>query len=367
MERLVTVATFSLAAEAEAHKLLLQQEGIRAFLGDDNLVTMNWFFSNAVGGVKLQVAVSDADQARKILEDYRTPKDNAAHSVTFACEECGQSITFPRERCGHVETCPACDAYVDVPFHTQSLGRERCETDSSPSGTERPGLPKDFPSHSRTASQLWIEVLAVLCLGYFPYLVYALQSFGMGQNYRSFVDRELTLLVYAFQVSVPLLMILSLTGDPWSRFGIVRPHWAADALLGMVACVGGMIAAECAMSFLPASLLRAAKIVWVEGRLHPEGMPEYVLLLFACSASGFAEEAVMRGYLIPRFERLLESTWLPVLVTSLLFGSYHLYQGIAPAVGCVALGLVYAVVFCLSRRIWPLAIAHALHNFTLYA
>jgi membrane protease YdiL (CAAX protease family) len=97
-----------------------------------------------------------------------------------------------------------------------------------------------------------------------------------------------------------------------------------------------------------------------------EGAPAYFLLLLACLAGGFAEELVMRGYLIARLERLLGSTWLPVLVTSVLFASYHLYQGVNPAIGHFASGLVYAVSFCFLRRLWPLCIAHALVNFLLY-
>ena len=112
MEPLVTVATFSLPTAAEAQKLLLEHEGIRAFLADDNLVGMNWFLSNAVGGVKLQVAASDAERAREILQRSQAswgdrPEKGCEGDVTFACEECGDHLAFPRERCGHVETCPS--------------------------------------------------------------------------------------------------------------------------------------------------------------------------------------------------------------------------------------------------------------------
>ena len=40
--------------------------------------------------------------------------------VTFACQECGRSITFPGGRRGHVEACPECGNYVDVPHQTES-------------------------------------------------------------------------------------------------------------------------------------------------------------------------------------------------------------------------------------------------------
>ncbi len=174
VERFVTVATFMLSAEAESQKLLLEQEGIRAFLADDNLVRANWFLSNAVGGAKLQVATSDADRARKILEDYQASKKNSAEetskeSVTFACEECGESITFPHERCGHVESCPSCGAFVDVPNATESPRPTGPIAGASQPVAVKAEPPKALASDSRTTSQLWIEVGAVLCLGYFPF------------------------------------------------------------------------------------------------------------------------------------------------------------------------------------------------------
>ena len=116
MEKLVTIATFDFPAEAEAGKLFLEQMGIRAFLADDNLVGMDWLYANAVGGVKLQVAASDADRASGILKPYlaskTTPsKEHSGGNVTFACHDCRKNITFSGERCGHVETCPHCGNY----------------------------------------------------------------------------------------------------------------------------------------------------------------------------------------------------------------------------------------------------------------
>ena len=74
----------------------------------------------------------------------------------------------------------------------------------------------------------------------------------------------------------------------------------------------------------------------------------------------------MRGYLIPRFERLLRSTSAAVVVSTALFASYHLYQGTHGVIGAGVTGLVYAVAFCSLRRLWPVFVAHALHNYVIY-
>ena len=74
----------------------------------------------------------------------------------------------------------------------------------------------------------------------------------------------------------------------------------------------------------------------------------------------------MRGYLLPRLERLLRSTAAAVVITSLLFASYHIYQGFAAVCGSAAFGLVYAVAFCMTRRIWPLCLAHTMTNWMIF-
>ncbi len=64
---IVTIATFSYPMEAEIARGKLESEGIWAFVADDYMVTMNWLYSNAVGGVKLQVRESDTENALQIL------------------------------------------------------------------------------------------------------------------------------------------------------------------------------------------------------------------------------------------------------------------------------------------------------------
>jgi hypothetical protein len=67
-EDLVIVKEFRDLPEALLAKGSLESAGIECFLGDDNLVRMDWFWSNLVGGIKLTVRPEDADAAVEILE-----------------------------------------------------------------------------------------------------------------------------------------------------------------------------------------------------------------------------------------------------------------------------------------------------------
>lgn len=312
-------------------------------------------------------AVQQEDPAREATDEERDGPARRAESrknedVAFACQECGKTITLAGDRRGHVEMCPHCAGYVDVPDETEGspLPESGTAVSQGTLGSVESEQPTGIDSNSRTDSRLWIEVLAILCLAYFPPMFGAV-AYLLHPTKIPFLSNELSLIVRSLQVSLPVLMIMALSKDPWSLFGIVRPKWIADVLGGFAIWIVAFVVHFYAVSLLPP---------WMRGSGHhlagPKGMPTYCLLLAGSVANGFAEEVVMRGYLLPRLERLLRSTWLAVLITTALFASYHIYQGVRGAVGAAAIGFVYAVVFCLSRRLWPLCVAHAIADFMPY-
>lgn len=65
---LVTVASYRDLPNADLARAALESAGIPAWIQDDNLVRMDWFYSNAIGGMRLQVDVADAEAAREILD-----------------------------------------------------------------------------------------------------------------------------------------------------------------------------------------------------------------------------------------------------------------------------------------------------------
>jgi membrane protease YdiL (CAAX protease family) len=82
------------------------------------------------------------------------------------------------------------------------------------------------------------------------------------------------------------------------------------------------------------------------------------ILVFSALRSALSEEIIVVGYLFTRLRELGWNVWTIIVSTALLRGSYHLYQGIGPFVGNVAMGVVFG--WCYSRwgRVMPLVIAH---------
>jgi hypothetical protein len=66
---LVPIRTYWNLLEAELAKGLLAAAGIEAFLFDDNMVRLDWFNANALGGVKLRVDADKVQEANQVLEE----------------------------------------------------------------------------------------------------------------------------------------------------------------------------------------------------------------------------------------------------------------------------------------------------------
>ncbi|WP_425427022.1 CPBP family intramembrane glutamic endopeptidase [Streptomyces sulphureus] len=96
----------------------------------------------------------------------------------------------------------------------------------------------------------------------------------------------------------------------------------------------------------------------------PEGLPDvwwkYPVLVAAAVQNSVVEEVIVVGYLLRRLGQLGWSPWTALAASSLLRGSYHLYQGIGGFLGNVAMGVVFVLLYRRWGRVGPLVAAHAL-------
>ncbi len=99
LEAPVTVGEYSFPLDAHLAKIRLEAEGIPVLLADEEIVSANWLYSNAVGGVKLKVRPDDEARARGIL-DSEPPthvKTDPWEESGLKCPRCG-SVHAPHER-----------------------------------------------------------------------------------------------------------------------------------------------------------------------------------------------------------------------------------------------------------------------------
>lgn len=83
---LVTIARFSLPLEAHIAKSKLEANAIPAYVANEHTINMNWLYSDAMGGVQLQVEHEDAAQALVILEEDHSQQLSEQESVKDEAE-----------------------------------------------------------------------------------------------------------------------------------------------------------------------------------------------------------------------------------------------------------------------------------------
>jgi hypothetical protein len=130
VRELVTIRQFRDLPEALLAKGSLESAGIECFLADENLVRLDWFISNFIGGIKLNVRAADAANAQKLLDEpileglyvqgiglYEQPRCPKCQSLDVNFQELDRPIAYmsaflrvpmPVQRPGW--RCHACDA-----------------------------------------------------------------------------------------------------------------------------------------------------------------------------------------------------------------------------------------------------------------
>jgi hypothetical protein len=96
---LVTVAVSDNATEAALYRETLEQAGITAFVADAGIVSMNWLWATAVGGIKVQVSRELGEDAAQLLSaraEAVDPEESALLAVASEiCPACGTSEIGP--------------------------------------------------------------------------------------------------------------------------------------------------------------------------------------------------------------------------------------------------------------------------------
>jgi len=146
------------------------------------------------------------------------------------------------------------------------------------------------------------------------------------------------------------------SGFSLSQIGLSRPRWRPDLLggLGLAALIG-----------LPGlAFYLLSRILGMNASVEPAELYDtwwrIPVLLLVAFANGWAEEVIVVGFLLTRLRQLRMSPVAAVVLTSLLRGLYHLYQGFGAGLGNLAMGLVFGYVYVRTGRLWPLIVAHAL-------
>jgi membrane protease YdiL (CAAX protease family) len=228
--------------------------------------------------------------------------------------------------------------------------------DGSPEKSTPPvAIPADVPVSAAPDRALWWEVLAVLAVGVVPDQV-ASAIFWTHPRQLPYTLNALGLVVISCCVSYVVLYLIRRSGEPWAAFGIVRPGSCDVAFAALLLVMDYYVCMRLGPAPPPTAFPPEHSFPL------PKGVGQHILMVVKHAANGFAEELVMRAYLITRLERLLNSRVAAVVITSALWASYHLHYSPQAVISIALLGVWFGGMYLILRRVWPFALAHMATN-----
>ncbi len=113
----VTLRQFRDLPDALLAKGSLESAGIQAYLVDDNMIRMDWFISNLLGGIKLKVHPEDAEAASEILNQPIPEMIEVEGIGNFEQPKCPQcqslDVSYIEVKQGWI--CIACGNWCEEP------------------------------------------------------------------------------------------------------------------------------------------------------------------------------------------------------------------------------------------------------------
>jgi membrane protease YdiL (CAAX protease family) len=113
------------------------------------------------------------------------------------------------------------------------------------------------------------------------------------------------------------------------------------------------------------TLLRFFHLVHVQKAviaLAPQTIPQLLLWIALCCTAGLVEEFVFRGYLLQQFASIRGKLWIGIILSSLLFGAAHGYEGIGAMIAITIYGIMFCLLAIHRQSLRAGMIAHAWHD-----
>lgn len=164
-----------------------------------------------------------------------------------------------------------------------------------------------------------------------------------------------------------LFLHTRMCGFSISSFQLKPGTWYLDILGGMVLTVLlfalHFVLSATVLTWLPRSQNWGGANLLKELAETPWMLAIWLGPVVWIGVAGFEE--LSRVFLLSYLWSLLKTRrarWTVLLLSALLFGSMHLYQGVAGVVGVGILNILWGWVYLRFGRVWPLIISHALFD-----
>lgn len=155
-----------------------------------------------------------------------------------------------------------------------------------------------------------------------------------------------------------------LAGWSWSDLGLSRPKNLWQSVFVVITTFTAVILLTIFIRPYFISLGSSPNISHLN--ILRQDLPMLILALFLVwTTAAFLEELVFRAFMINVLEILLGykkwAIWVAVLISSLIFGMLHAWQGLSGMLTTASIGLIFGIAYVLNgRRIWALILVHGI-------
>lgn len=210
-------------------------------------------------------------------------------------------------------------------------------------------------------SRLLVSI--ILIIAYWIFAVFSSQSDNIEPpgNLTAIV----TSILFAKIVTLVILfLLLTFEGDSMHNLGFHSPGLSAQLLRGILFGIVIWLIIHIGLNPLIKYLLPENELQRVNMAMYfREFSNVLVWIPLVIFGGGFVEE-FQRIFILTRFEKWLKTPGLilSLVVSTIVFGMGHLYQGPNSAISAGASGLLFAMVYLRKRMAWEAVSAHAFYD-----
>lgn len=213
--------------------------------------------------------------------------------------------------------------------------------------------------HGYTALDLLIVALALFVMPALS-LMNGRKLAREAQDSRRLIPRYLQIIARGLLFAGIVSAAWWVQGRPFGALGL-GPHlgiWDYGGFALALLIGAGMTAQIFGLASAPDEKIAQAMKAVNSVKITPNTRGELALFMVMSLSAGFWEELVYRGFLI-WFLVPLTGVAGAVVISALIFGLAHLYQGARGFVTSAVLGLIFAALYLLTASLWWLMVVHA--------
>jgi membrane protease YdiL (CAAX protease family) len=161
---------------------------------------------------------------------------------------------------------------------------------------------------------------------------------------------------------------LGIVGFPWREIaGSALPNWVEYTSIGLaiiylILLMVNVVMMKFSQKFRDKALQDTENFPSYMDALRPRTKQERRTWVGISFTAGICEEWLMRGFLMMFLSIYvgIDSIWLIILISSMIFGAAHYYQGIGGVIKTTLMGVFFALFYLAMGSLWLVMLLHAI-------